>query len=76
MITQVIDTGIGISKEAQGRLFQKYHKENLRESIHSGLGLGLYICKLIIEKHNGRIWVNSEEGKGSTFSFSLPIVKN
>ncbi len=74
VITKVADTGIGISKEAQGRLFQKYQKVNLKESIQSGLGLGLYICRLIIEKHNGRIWVESEEGKGSTFSFSLPHV--
>ncbi len=75
IITSVTDTGIGISKETQKHIFKKFYKEKGRETAQSGLGLGLYISKLIIDGHGGKIWVNSEEGKGSAFSFSLPIAK-
>lgn len=74
LLTHVKDTGIGISKESQNKLFQKFFrikKEETREV--QGTGLGLWIIKQLIEKMNGRIRVESEEGKGSTFSFSLPI---
>lgn len=72
--TSVTDTGIGISPESQKQLFQKYYIGDKGAS-RSGLGLGLYISKLCIEGSGGKIWVKSKEGKGSTFSFSLPIAK-
>lgn len=68
----VCDKGRGVPPEFQERIFQQY--EQLVDSNPSkGTGLGLPICKLIIEQHGGRIWVDSELGKGSTFSFVLPL---
>lgn len=65
----VTDTGSGISKENQSLLFKKFSQ--LESNDRSGLGLGLFICKWIIEAHNGTISVVSEPNKGSTFSFTL-----
>ena len=73
VITEVQDTGRGITVEEQRRLFEAYHRlESDREHL-SGLGLGLALCKTLVELHGGRIWVRSQAGKGSTFSFSIPI---
>jgi PAS domain S-box-containing protein len=70
----VSDTGVGIPQDEIGSLFQKYRQTTSgKMSEHKGTGLGLVICKMIVEAHGGRIWVDSEEGKGTTFSFSLPI---
>ncbi|MGH7844176.1 MAG: GAF domain-containing protein [Candidatus Binatia bacterium] len=70
----VSDTGVGIPQDEIGSLFQKYRQTTSgKTSEHKGTGLGLVICKMIVEAHGGRIWVDSEEGKGTTFSFSLPI---
>ncbi|MBI4652653.1 PAS domain-containing protein [Candidatus Kuenenbacteria bacterium] len=67
------DTGMGISKENQERLFTKFFRSAEALKIEtSGSGLGLFIAKNIIEAHKGQIWVESEEGKGSEFHFSLP----
>jgi signal transduction histidine kinase len=69
----VKDTGIGISQEDQKKLFQPFVQ--LDDSLsrqHEGTGLGLMICKHIVELHDGHIWVESETGKGSTFSFKIP----
>lgn len=75
LFTHIKDTGMGISLENQKRLFEKYYRiENENTKDIEGTGLGLFIVKQIVEKMNGTIWVTSEEGKGSTFSFSLPIV--
>lgn len=74
VITHITDTGVGISKTAQKNLFRKFFREGTAKT-SSGLGLGLYICKLIIERLGGKIWAESEEGIGSTFSFSLPVIK-
>lgn len=74
VVVQVIDSGIGISKEAQKNLFSKFFQVDgsaTREA--SGTGLGLYIARRIVEAHGGRIWVESEVGKGSAFGFSLPL---
>ncbi len=74
IITHVSDTGQGIPKEALPHLFTKFFRvSSSLEPGSKGTGLGLYIAKSIINLHNGRIWVESEVGRGSTFSFSLPI---
>ena len=69
----VTDTGIGISPDAQHRLFRPFVQ--LDDALHrqyEGTGLGLMICKHIVELHGGQIWATSEPGKGSTFSFKIP----
>lgn len=72
--TIVSDTGIGIPKEAIPHLFNKFFRvSGQTQKMSKGTGLGLYIAKSIVEKLNGKIWVESELGKGSTFSFTLPI---
>jgi signal transduction histidine kinase len=74
MVMEVLDHGLGIPSDQIGRLFQKFAR--IRSEDHmkvSGTGLGLYICRLIVEGHGGQIWVESEVGKGSTFGLSLPI---
>ena len=69
----VSDTGIGISTANQLQLFTKFFRaDNSSTREVSGTGLGLCITKHLIEAHGGTIWVESEEGKGSTFSFTLP----
>lgn len=74
VVTHVKDTGMGISKEAQSKLFDKFYRVQSEQTRNiTGTGLGLFIVKQIIKKMNGDIWVESEDGKGSTFSFSLPI---
>ena len=72
----VADTGVGISKENIPKLFKKYGKlgeSYATASASTGTGLGLFITKQYLEKMNGKIWVESTLGKGTTFSFSLPI---
>lgn len=74
LITHVKDHGMGMSKEAQGKLFEKFYRVQTKETLNiTGTGLGLFIVKQIVEKMNGKIWVESDLGKGSTFSFSLPV---
>lgn len=74
LVVAVKDTGQGIPKEARARLFTKFFRIKAPlEAGTKGTGLGLYISKNIIDAHKGRIWVESEAGKGSTFFFSLPI---
>lgn len=69
----VRDTGYGISKEHQKHMFQKFYRVPSTEKTERGTGLGLTICKHIVETHGGRIWLESEEGVGSIFAFSLPL---
>jgi PAS domain S-box-containing protein len=74
LVIAVSDTGPGISEEQQKRLFVAYYRgEDDRQRL-SGLGLGLALAKVFVELHGGRIWVKSEKRKGTTFSFSLPLV--
>ena len=73
MICEVQDFGIGIGKENQSKLFQRFYREIDDVVTFPGLGLGLYISSEIIKRQNGRIWVDSEKGEGSIFGFSLPI---
>jgi signal transduction histidine kinase len=74
LIVQVIDYGIGVPEKELTAIFDKYYKAENRGDIE-GAGLGLYICQQIVNAHGGRIWAESVEGEGSTFSFSLPITK-
>lgn len=69
----VRDTGQGISSDKLPHLFDRYFRADHSGSQVSGLGLGLYICAEIVEKHGGKIGVDSERGKGSTFWFELPL---
>jgi signal transduction histidine kinase len=73
LLIQVQDTGIGIPKDEQDRLFKPYSRLSADRQRHPGLGLGLALAKQVVELHGGKIWVESESGKGSTFSFSLPL---
>jgi two-component system phosphate regulon sensor histidine kinase PhoR len=69
----VMDEGPGIDKTKQQHLFDRYYRTDYSGEQYSGLGLGLYISAEIVKKHNGRIGVESEPGKGSTFWFTLPL---
>jgi len=72
VIVSVYDTGIGISKEDLPHVFERFYKAD-KARPRGGSGLGLAIAKQTVQAHGGSIWAQSEEGKGSTFSFSLPI---
>jgi len=70
----VRDQGLGIPKEKQAHLFEMFYRAHGEERGGlTGMGLGLYLSRYLVEAHGGRIWVESEEGKGSTFYFALPI---
>jgi signal transduction histidine kinase len=70
----VKDTGVGIAPGEIATLFDKYRQSMSGKcSDQKGTGLGLVICKMIVEAHGGKIWAESEPGKGATFSFSLPL---
>lgn len=73
LVVEIQDTGIGIAKENLPRVFETYYRVDGGKHHTTGLGLGLALCKVIVEAHGGKISVESEEGKGSTFSFSLPV---
>jgi signal transduction histidine kinase len=67
------DTGIGIPKRSQSQLFEKFFRaDNVFAIETEGTGLGLYMVRLILKSSGGRIWCESEEGKGSTFTFEIP----
>lgn len=72
IIVAVTDYGAGISKENQDLIFTQFYRVRDRNQHISGLGLGLYITREIVERHGGRIWVESELGKGACFKFVLP----
>ncbi len=70
----VKDNGVGIPDREVADLFQKYRQTTSgKDAQQKGTGLGLVICKMIVEAHGGKMWVESDEGKGTTFFFSLPI---
>jgi len=74
VLVAIKDTGIGISDEDKQKLFRiDVHHTTIGTSQEKGTGLGLILCKEFVEKHGGRIWVESEIGKGSTFKFTIPI---
>ncbi len=69
----VKDHGFGISKEDQSKVFQRFYRSGETQKKFPGMGIGLYICKEIIDNHNGSIWIESELGNGSVFNFTLPV---
>jgi signal transduction histidine kinase len=70
---EVQDTGVGIAREHHERIFVIFQRLHGREQF-KGTGIGLAVCKKIIERHGGRLWLESKPGEGTTFYFSLPIV--
>ena len=74
MVVSIEDFGTGITKEQQKHIFDRFYQANQHKT-YAGLGLGLYISDEIIKQHGGKMWVESEKGKGSTFYFSIPIYK-
>jgi two-component system phosphate regulon sensor histidine kinase PhoR len=74
VIISVADTGIGIPADSLPRIFERFYKANIAHS-GQGTGLGLAIAKHLVQAHGGRIWAESVEGQGSTFSFSLPVAE-
>ncbi len=73
-LVSIIDTGPGLSKTDQKKIFEEFRQADASSTrVKGGTGLGLSISKKIVEMHGGRIWVDSSLGKGSTFSFTLPI---
>lgn len=71
VVVSVKDRGYGIPKDKVKYIFDRFYQ--IAERQQKGFGLGLYISKEIINRHNGKIWVRSQLGKGSRFSFSLPL---
>jgi len=71
VIVSIRDKGLGIHKDKLENIFSRFYR--VEESNAPGLGLGLFICKEIVQRHGGRIWVESKSGKGSTFRFTLPL---
>lgn len=69
----VTDYGMGINQEDQKKIFDRFFRVGEIQQRFPGMGIGLYICDQIIKNHNGSLWVESELGKGSTFSFTLPL---
>jgi ribose-phosphate pyrophosphokinase len=72
VVIAVTDQGQGVPAEEISQLFQRFYRASGTRKAE-GIGLGLYITRLLVEAHGGRIWVESEVGKGSTFAFSLPM---
>ena len=77
LVVSVSDQGPGISPDDQAKLFQSFERLGaaVKGSIQ-GTGLGLRVCLILVEAHGGKIWVESEKGKGSTFLFTLPVAKS
>ncbi len=74
LLVAITDDGMGISKEDQARIFDKFEQVGLRDAKQrTGSGLGLTFCKLAVEAHGGKIWVESEQGRGSTFFVQVPV---
>jgi len=74
LLVSVADSGVGVPPQDLPRIFERFYKvDRARTRNSSGTGLGLAIAKHLVEGHGGRIWADSEEGRGSTFSFTLPV---
>ena len=75
ILVAIKDTGKGISSEDQLRLFEPFERLSETSTTRPGMGLGLLVCRRLVEAHGGKIWVESEPDKGSTFRFTIPIVQ-
>jgi two-component system sensor histidine kinase VicK len=75
VLTRISDNGVGIPSEHLGKIFDRFFRVR-RPGGQAGTGLGLSIAKKIIDSHGGRIWAESENGQGTTFSFTLPKSKS
>jgi two-component system, NtrC family, sensor kinase len=69
----VTDTGVGIAPEDQGAIFEEFRQVGTADKKAEGTGLGLTLCRKFVELHGGRIWVKSQVGAGSTFTFTIPV---
>ncbi|MEI6045989.1 MAG: ATP-binding protein [Chloroflexota bacterium] len=77
LLVRVQDTGVGIPPDDLNRIFERFYKvDKARTGAETGTGLGLAIAKHIVQAHGGEIWVESEFGTGSTFSFTIPVFQN
>uniref|UniRef100_A0A8A2VKH3 histidine kinase n=2 Tax=Haloterrigena alkaliphila TaxID=2816475 RepID=A0A8A2VKH3_9EURY len=74
-IVSVRDDGIGLDPDQADRIFQIFERLHTNEE-HAGTGIGLALCRRIVERHGGEIWVDSEPGEGTTFSFTLPALSD
>jgi len=70
-VVTIQDNGEGIAPEDVPHVFEKFYRADSNKRHATGAGLGLAFCRLAVEAHNGRIWVESEQGKGSAFSFTM-----
>jgi PAS domain S-box-containing protein len=76
VLVSVQDFGLGIAKEHHHKIFERFYQvTDTEEKTYPGLGIGLAICREIVKRHGGRLWVESQKGKGSTFHLSLPLVQ-
>ncbi len=71
----VTDTGVGIAPEDQEAVFEEFRQVGGAEKKAEGTGLGLTLCRKFVELHGGRLWVKSQVGAGSTFTFTLPLTQ-
>ncbi len=75
MLVKVQDNGIGIPAEALPHIFEEFYRaDNVKAEAVEGTGLGLSIVSQILTAHDGEIWIETKQGKGTTFSFTLPVV--
>jgi len=74
-IISIQDDGVGIDSEDQDRIFEVFQRLHSQDE-HPGTGIGLSLCRRIVERHDGEIWVDSEPGEGTTFSFTLPAASD
>src|SRR5262249_16445603 len=73
-VCAVADAGMGMNESTRAQLFERFHRAEAARTRHiRGLGLGLFICREIVTRHGGRIWVETTEGKGSTFYVAVPL---
>ena len=74
-IISIQDDGVGIDSEDQDRIFEVFQRLHSQDE-HPGTGIGLSLCRRIVERHDGELWVESKPGDGTTFSFTLPAASN